>query len=80
MAKDFDKVRVVFDRYISSSLMAQTRDKRTKRKTTYYHVKDSTLIKNVTLKHFLSDVRTKEELTEYLAKKLFVTAEALQTD
>ena len=41
-----------------------------KKKTTYYHVKDNTHIKNVTLKDFLSDVRTKEELTEYLAQKV----------
>ena len=70
MAKDFEEVRLVFDRYIATSLKTQTRNKRTQKKTTYYHVKDNTLIKNVTLKDFLSDVRTKEELTEYLAQKV----------
>jgi hypothetical protein len=46
------------------------RTKRTKGKSTYYHVKDTTLIKNISLKDFLSDVRTKSELTDYLADKV----------
>ena len=46
------------------------RIKRTKGKTTYYHVKGSTLINDISMKDFLSDVRTKEELTEYLAQKV----------
>jgi hypothetical protein len=33
-------------------------------------VKDTTLIQNVSLKDFLSDIRTKAELTEYLAEKV----------
>ena len=70
MVNGFDEVRLVFDKYISTSLKSQMRIKRTKGKTTYYHVKDRTLIKNITLKDFLSDVRTKEELTEYLAQKI----------
>ena len=70
MTQEYDEVRVVFDRYISPSLKSQTRSKRAQRKTTYYHVKDNTLIKNISLKEFLSDSRTKEELTEYLANKV----------
>lgn len=46
------------------------RRKRTKGKSTYYHVKDNTLIQNISLKDFLSDIRTKGELTEYLADKV----------
>ena len=46
------------------------RTKRTKGKSTYYHVKDNTLIQNISLKDFLSDIRTKEELTKYLADKV----------
>ena len=61
MTQEYDEVRVVFDRYISPSLKSQTRSKRAQRKTTYYHVKDNTLIKNISLKEFLSDSRTKEE-------------------
>ena len=70
MTQEYDEVRVVFDRYISPSLKSQTRSKRAQRKTTYYHVKDNTLIKNISLKEFLSDSRIKEELKEYLANKV----------
>lgn len=45
------------------------RTKRTKGKSTYYHVTDTTLIQNISLKDFLSDIRTKAELTQYLANK-----------
>jgi len=44
--------------------------KRTKGKSTYYHANDTTLIQNISLKDFLSDIRTKGELTEYLADKV----------
>ena len=70
MAAQFDEVRLVFDRYIKTSLKEQMRTKRTKGKSTYYHVKDNTLIQNISLKDFLSDIRTKGELTEYLADKV----------
>jgi hypothetical protein len=43
------------------------RTKRNKGKSTYYHVKHTTLIQNISLKDFLLDIRTKAELTEYLA-------------
>jgi len=46
------------------------RTKRTKGKSTYYHVKKTTLIHNISLKDFLSDIRTKAELAEYLADKV----------
>ena len=49
MAGDYDEVRLVFDRYINSSLKEQMRRKRTKGKSTYYHVKDITLIQNIYL-------------------------------
>ena len=67
MAGDYDEVRLVFDRYINSSLKEQMRRKRTKGKSTYYHVKDTTLIQNISLKDFLSNIKTKAEL--YLAEK-----------
>ena len=70
MAAQYDEVRLVFDRYIKTSLKEQMRTKRTKGKSTYYHVKDNTLIQNISLKDFLSDIRTKGELTEYLADKV----------
>ncbi len=70
MAAQYDEVRLVFDRYIKTSLKEQMRTKRTKGKSTYYHVKDNTLIQNISLKDFLSDIRTKDELTKYLAGKI----------
>ena len=69
MADEYDEVRLVFDRYINSSLKEQMRRKRTKGKSTYYHVKDTTLIQNISLKDFLSNIKTKAELTTYLAAK-----------
>ena len=69
MADEYDEVRLVFDRYINSSLKEQMRRKRTKWKSTYYHVKDTTLIQNISLKDFLSNIKTTAELTAYLAAK-----------
>ena len=67
MTAEYDEVRLVFDRYIKTSLEEQMKAKRTKGNSTYYHVKDSTLIQHISLKDFLSDIRTQGELTEYLA-------------
>ena len=67
MPGDYDEVRVVFDRYTNTSLKEKMRRKRTKRKSTYYQVKDTTLIQNISLKDFLSNIKTKAELTTYLA-------------
>ena len=69
MADEYDEVRLVFDRYINSSLKEQMRRKRTKGKSTYYHGKDTTLIQNISLNDFLSNIKTKAELTAYLAAK-----------
>ena len=44
--------------------------KRTKGKSTYYHIKDNTFIQNISLKEFLSDIQTKGELTDNLANKV----------
>ena len=67
MAANYDEV---FDRYMKTSLKEQMRTIRTKEKSTYYHVKDTTLIHNISLKDFLADIRTEAELTEYLADKI----------
>lgn len=64
----------MFDRYIATSLKEQIRTKRTKGQSTYYHVKGTTLIQNISLKDFLSDIRTKAELTDNRLKKLMVTS------
>ena len=79
MISQYDEVRLVFDRYINSSLKEQMRTKRTKGKSTYYHVKDNTLIQNISLKDFLSDIRTKGELVEYLADKVLSHSKSSNT-
>ena len=52
MAAQYDEVRLVIDQYIKTSLKEQMRTKRTKGKSTYYHIKDNTLIQNISLKIF----------------------------
>jgi len=69
ISANYDEVTVVFDKYIDSSLKNGMRQKRTKGKSTYYRVTDSTIIQNITLKNFLPNIKTKAELTEYLAMK-----------
>ena len=61
MAANYDEVRLVLDMYMKTSLKELMRTKRTKGKSTYYHVKDTTLIQNISLNHFLSDIRTKHK-------------------
>ena len=55
---NYKEARLVFARYLNTSLKEQMRKKRTKG---YYHVKDSSLIQNILLKDFLSNVKTKSE-------------------
>ena len=45
------------------------RTNRTEGNSTYYHVKDSSVIKNISLKDFLAHIETKAELASYLALK-----------
>lgn len=69
LSSPYDEVRIVFDQYLLGSLKETTRDKRTKKSTSiHYHVNDSTEIRNV--KSFLAHIKTKAELTEYLADKI----------
>ena len=69
-SNSFDEVHLVCDVYQEVSLKSQMRKKRTKGlSATYYHITDSTLIKYITLKELLSDVRTKGELCKYFAEK-----------
>ena len=67
MAGDSDEVGI---RHIYQHL---SKNKRTKGKSTYYHVKDTTLIQNISLKNLLSNIKTKVELTTYLAAKTTLT-------
>ena len=57
------------------------RKKRTKGKSTYYRIQDNSMIRNITLKDFLSHVKTwttKSELAEYLATKTLVHSQSDQ--
>lgn len=69
-ASGFDEVRVVFDRYKEKSLKANTRAKRTKGVSVQYKISDVTQIGHLVTKQFLSSIKTKNDLTEYLTKKL----------
>ena len=74
----YNEVRLVFDQYKDSSLKEQMRKKRTKGKSTYYRIQDNSMIRNITLKDFLSHVKTKKELAEYLATKTLVHSQSDQ--
>ena len=66
-----DEIRLIFDRYdLPSSLKEATRLRRQgKHDQVYYRITSSTHIAKVTMKKLLSHVKTKKELTEYLAEK-----------
>ena len=71
ICSEYNEVRLMFDRYIHNSLKSKTRDERSKGKTsTHYRINDQTVIKNILLKELLSNIRTKSELTSYLAGKV----------
>ena len=65
----YSEVRLIFDRYLTSSLKEKTREKRTAGNEIKYRVSDNTNIANVPLKQFLSHIDTKAELTTYLSQK-----------
>lgn len=69
--RDSDEIRLIFDRYdLPSSLKEATRLKRQgKQDQVYYRITSSTYIAKLTMKKLLSHVKTKKELTEYLAEK-----------
>ena len=75
--KDADEVHLVFDRYDVTSLKCATRDRRYGGQPVIaYHITDATNIAKVPLKRLLSHVKTKMELTGYLAEKMLVKAHA----
>jgi len=41
ISANYDQVRLVFDQYVNSSLKDTMRQKRTKGKSTYYHIVDT---------------------------------------
>lgn len=71
IASPHDELHLIFDTYKEDSLKNSTRSKRSQKYSgASYHVSDGSLLKNISLKEFLSNIKTKKELTEYLAKKV----------
>ena len=69
--KGYNEARIIFDRCDQKSLKANTRANRTAGLSAVrYKVSDSTKIEHLKTKEFLSAIKTKIELTEYLSKKL----------
>ena len=60
ISSGFQQVRLVIDRYVKDSLKSRTRHKRTSGNENRYQMSD------VTFKHFLSHIDTKQDLTNYL--------------
>ena len=73
-----DEVRLIFDRYdVPMSLKTATRDRRQgSQPAVSYHITDTTNIAKLPMKRLLSDVKTKMELTSYLAEKMLEKAHA----
>ena len=63
-SQSYDEVRVIFDRYVASSLKYTTRTKRT------HGVSDESKIGHLTTKQLLAKIETKNDLTKHIAEKL----------
>ena len=66
----YNEVRIIFDRYILSSLKTSMRTKRSNGIAARYKVTDKTNIEHLTTKQFFANIETKNDLTMYLAKKV----------
>ena len=66
----FSEIRVIFDLYLDISLKAKTRNDRTNSSQIKYKLDDSTIIKHLKTSEFLSHIKTKQDMTVYLSKKL----------
>ena len=69
-AKDYEEIRMIFDRYQENSIKDQTRNKRTQGTHIRYKIADDTKIQGVSMKKLLSHVATKQELTKFLGDHL----------
>ena len=68
-----DEVHLVFDRYDIGdvSLKASTRERRLAgNKAVAYHITDTSSIAKVSMKNLLAHVKTKDEMTAYLAERI----------
>ena len=61
----FNVVRLIFECYTEESLKSGTRTGRTGDETVRYKITDDTVIEHLTTKQFLSDIKTKQDLTKY---------------
>ena len=74
-------MQVVFDSYSKDSTKSLTRDKRQHGgNPVQYKIFDTTDISNVTMKNLLAHISTKDELTEFLARKILSHAEIVGKD
>jgi hypothetical protein len=73
---EYDEVHLVFDRYdIGESLKTSTRERRLGgTKAVAYHITDTTSIARVSMHNLLAHIKTKDELTAYLAHKVLAHA------
>ena len=62
----YDEVKLIFDHYQENSVKGQTRNKSTQGNQTRYKIKNDTNLHGVTMKKLLSNVLTKQDLTEFL--------------
>ena len=67
-AHRFEEVPVIFDRYIEEF---GTRTRGTGGETVRYKISDDTVVEHLTVKQFLSDIKTMQDLTKYLSMKLY---------
>ena len=69
-SEGYDEVRLIFDHYQEKSIKDQTRNKRTQGNQTRYKITNDTNLHGVTMKKLLSQVLTKQDLTEFLGNRL----------
>ena len=72
-SQGFSEVRVIFDRYVASSLKSYTGTTRRTGDPIQYKIHGKSKIGHLETKEFLANKETKNDLTQYLAEKL-VTA------
>jgi hypothetical protein len=71
----YDEVHIIFDTYYDSSIKSLTRSRRLLgEEPCQFKIGDNTNIANISMKKFLSHIRTKDALTDYLAHKLLENA------
>ena len=69
-SQGFSEVRVIFDRYVASSLKSYTRSTRRGDASIQYKIHDKSKIGHLETKEFVADIEMKNGLTRYIAQKL----------